>query len=952
MNCLRLFIAAIALCCYSSLHARQYTTSDQLISNTVYAAYRDFRGYMWFGTDKGAVRFDGRSFKNYTLLDGLGDNNIFNFYEDRQRRLWLYSFNGVNCFIRNDSVFNAGNDPLLKRMPVIPNQAVMTETNDTTLYIGYYSGVVLRLRGLNVDTVHSPSPGLFGLSVLYFSGDTLKMVAKEEIRSVVDKRIVKRETFYSGIGRLHKGSLYAPDIKGLKVYRNMKLMAEYDDKRLNWDNILHTYVNEEGDILCGTYDGLLIIDHDTQKPEAVLKNLKVTCVQQDLSGNYWVTTIGNGIYRLNAAFTDMRPMSEANQAKIFFNGNQQVFFTRNDEVFVYTPASGTERLPLRLRGGFEPLYYNPGVLLYRYYSFRSELMDIKSGAVKKICHSSAFLKNVHECDSDRLLLTIHGTGRDRYLLYNALLEDNDYRVCHTVCFRKRITAAQYNPVNRCCYVLTRTALYEYNVDNYRMRRLDTFTGTDPLDLFLIGNRLIVPANDRSQMVYTFGDRPARKRIFTDVVIYASYRLKQGRYLVKTNKGYLLSAPAAREETLPAFKVLEYPFRSTEIVDIYPLGDSLLCNADDQLFLFDQDLLNRKMDRPDVFIEQVTINGRTYPANNIVIRNQSTCNAELTLGTLRFSNAESHYQYRVLHKGDTTPWYRSNAGKINLLLSEYDAYHLYVRSVSENGSASATKMITFQMLPPFYHSWWFRLCELLAGIGVVAGIVYGYGRRRKARYEQELNYMQLEYRSVNSLLNPHFIFNAINNIQGLIGDQQGEKANEYLHLLSRLIRQNIENLRFTLIPLKKELELIDHYVYLQNLRFNNGISLLVHNNLPPQDSCQIPPLLIHTFIENAIVHGYDSDVGSLTIALELDLSTDDYLIIKVTDNGVGCDHHKATTPLTDKTSLGIDSINQRLQRLSSFYKLHYSINIADLADRGGKGTEVLLTLYARLAERVG
>lgn len=945
-HCLFLFLSL--LCC-QYVSARQYTTSDKLISNTVYRSYSDSKGYMWFGTDKGAVRYDGRSFRNYTLLDGLGDKDIFNFYEDKQKRLWLFSFNGANCFIRNDSVFNAGNDPLLKKMPVIPYPVVIVEADDGCLCFGYKSGMIIRLRGNDMDTINVAFHRMDALVHLYYSGDTLKAISKKAITSIIGTHIVKDDTFNAGACYLNKNVIYAPDIKGLKVYHHMKIVRQYNNERLNWDNMISMYVNDEDDIFCCTYDGLWIINHRTQQPEVILKNLKTTSVVRDISGNYWVTTIGNGIYCLNAAFLEMRSLGNERYDNTFYCGNRQVFFTKNDRLFVYDAAvPGVTALPLRFIGGIEPLYYTPRMLLYRYYSFHSWLMNTTNGARKELDLHTGFLKNVYECDSQRLIMTVFNQGR--YLLWNTIRKAGHIQVCDSVFFRERITTAKYNPECKCFYVLTRQALYEYHVDDYRLKRLDTFSDKEPLDLFLINNHVIVPVNDMSVMVYVSGNAAFKKRMMMDMVIYACYRLKNRRYLVKSNKGFLLSDPVNSESIFPRFRKVEYPFSSADIDELYPLGDSLLCNVDNQLFLFDQSLLNRTMQHPNLFIEQFAINSKASPINDIAVQRLSTCNVTLTLSALYFNNAANSYQYRVINGSDTTPWFGSTVNKINLLLSQYGTHRIYIRAVSENGNFSATKMVSVQLVPPFYYSWWFILCELAAGMLILLYGVYLYNKRRKRRYEQEIDYMQLEYRSVNSLLNPHFIFNAINNIQGLVSEQQGEKANEYLHLLSRLIRQNIENLQFTLIPLKKELELVTHYVYLQNLRFNNHIHFLVHDHLPHTD-IHIPPLLIHTFVENAIVHGYRSDIAFFTIVLELDLSTDDYLIVKVTDNGLGYHHRTTDTSLADKTSLGIDSIRKRLHRLSSFHKLNYSVNITDLASRGGRGTEVLLTLYARLAELV-
>src|SRR6185437_6405992 len=166
------------------------------------------------------------------------------------------------------------------------------------------------------------------------------------------------------------------------------------------------------------------------------------------------------------------------------------------------------------------------------------------------------------------------------------------------------------------------------------------------------------------------------------------------------------------------------------------------------------------------------------------------------------------------------------------------------------------------------------------IMLLVGVINLFYAKRKKVFIKELNYLHLEHKAINSLLNPHFIFNSINNIQELINNDSKEQANNYLITLSKMIRQNLENLQFDLISIEKELNLVRNYVSLQNLRFNDRIRLVVNNETNSSEEIFIPPLLIHTFIENAIVHGFKGDIEDFNIVVNVSLSTDDYLIITV------------------------------------------------------------------------
>src|SRR5690349_4124671 len=78
-----------------------YTMSEGLPSNTVYDAYRDRNGFMWFSTDKGLARYNGISFETFTIADGLPDDEVFYCREDGLGRLWIFCYSGKLCFYQN-----------------------------------------------------------------------------------------------------------------------------------------------------------------------------------------------------------------------------------------------------------------------------------------------------------------------------------------------------------------------------------------------------------------------------------------------------------------------------------------------------------------------------------------------------------------------------------------------------------------------------------------------------------------------------------------------------------------------------------------------------------------------------------------------------------------------------------------------------------------------------------
>jgi LytS/YehU family sensor histidine kinase len=224
----------------------------------------------------------------------------------------------------------------------------------------------------------------------------------------------------------------------------------------------------------------------------------------------------------------------------------------------------------------------------------------------------------------------------------------------------------------------------------------------------------------------------------------------------------------------------------------------------------------------------------------------------------------------------------------------------------------------------------------------------YIRKKKLAFRAELEHMQLEHKAINALLNPHFLFNVVNNIQDLINTGSRESANNYLATMSKMIRQNMENLQFNLIPVINELELISNYIRLQNLRYQDRIQLVLTHGLDDPTEIVLPPLLLHTFVENAIIHGFRPDQPVFTIQISISLTINDYLSVQITDDGQGLPERPEQS--RGKTSLGIDFNRKRLQRISEFYKVGFHMDLQNRTD-GQKGAAVNIILYARFARLI-
>lgn len=146
--------------------------------------------------------------------------------------------------------------------------------------------------------------------------------------------------------------------------------------------------------------------------------------------------------------------------------------------------------------------------------------------------------------------------------------------------------------------------------------------------------------------------------------------------------------------------------------------------------------------------------------------------------------------------------------------------------------------------------------------------------------------ELKQRLLLTQMNPHFIFNSVDNIQSLIHSNKDEEAINYLNKFSKLTRQILENSRENYISLSEELNMLDNYMTIQKLLYNNNFAhtLTVDESIDPE-SVLLPPMLTQPFIENAIRHGLKNKTQGGVVNVRFYMN-DGQLFFEVTDNGGG------------------------------------------------------------------
>lgn len=246
------------------------------------------------------------------------------------------------------------------------------------------------------------------------------------------------------------------------------------------------------------------------------------------------------------------------------------------------------------------------------------------------------------------------------------------------------------------------------------------------------------------------------------------------------------------------------------------------------------------------------------------------------------------------------------------------YTLRSRACVKGQHCAEAAPVTLKVLTPYWMTDRFRylmmglaVLLLIAFFLVVLFIIRRRARRRNIRLQMERDLLELEQKALRLQMNPHFIFNTLNSIQGLIAREDPQTARMYLSKFARLMREILQNSREELITLDEELATLTHYLELARFTHENCFTYRIEIE-PGLGERMIPPLLLQPFIENAIIHGLVPQGGGEVFLAAY--RQDGRMVIVIEDNGVGMRVTEADGVGTHR-SAGLAVTRERLRLLT-------------------------------------
>ena len=939
-----------------------YTVDDGLPSNNVYHVYRDSKGYLWVTTDKGVARYNGIKFEVFNTFNGLPDNEIFIAQEDHQGRLWFGTYNGALCYYQNGIFHTAANTPFLKLPFKATNTINVSVEKDSSITITFENrNIFLNIkndyckqfrldklsfskRGFDLNTtirVNKISANRYAL-INASKTATIDSVGNMESVQDINTRTDTKDPIY--ITATHAQDQDYICNRHYLFSSEAKQLLEFKKRLWDYSLLYSFYFNHDHYFSC-TSNGLFINDSIQ-----VLKGLRVSSITQDISGNYWVSTLDNGIYCINEHFNDHIIFNNTNtelvKYSVYKNGSLYFATVNNilyslhhgivDCIFNYNEYNHT-----RVQFQNSPAFFiDNNNHYFSFYNNTNTNIDLATG--KKTVKSPVNLV-------DNQVKHIASSGdsvylqRDRNVFYVDYPHANNKKTVNCILvsglqFGDRIFGLVGAPDGSVWYSTIKNMFKIINGHGTLQPQFNnlTFKTFDFFNKYMIGythdNVLLLCSNVNGKIAI---DTIPHQNCIWDKF----YTLDTTHILLSTNNLYrvLTINPAGSTEKF-SVSIVADPFVPAQSESICSDGTNCYFLKKGSITSVSISSLMAKPAPAELFFTHLKTGKKTYSINNTLqIPFSESGNIAILFSTLSFGSKNISYQYCVSKKNQDY-WINLKGEEISLLNSGWGRYTVKIRAKNISGIYSAPVSFVLDIAKPFWASWWF----ITVVSSIVFIIIYSIIRtrikyvlsKREKEHDTEIKFMRTEYKALNALMNPHFIFNAMNNVQGLINRDDKLSANESLRVFADLIRQNMHNVSKELIPLQKEMDLVLNYILLEKMRFKELFNYQI--NISPDldiSDIMVPPLLIQPLVENSIKHGVLPMQSTDSFVHVNIYERKNILFIEVIDNGVGINHTENKDQLHE--SFGLGNIRTRLQKLSLMQDREISFTIAEVAGENGK-----------------
>ena len=944
--------------------ARNYSTEQGLPSPEVYFAFEDSKGYMWFGTDNGASRFDGYDFKNYGASEGLTSNVVFDIMEDTLGQIWFGTMTGEAFFLKGDTILPYRYNHLVLQYKHRYSEAhlhylgrdgttffelddfgILKISNDgkidsittevTCARLSYQeegfmetANVYTRYRGhKNYDFWQKKlnQNSQVYLEMVHSDGQRFKFILPEgkgNIGGMDIQKLPNDDYLY-----ISNGDLYG-------MHRNQILW-----KRPHLARVINIIIGSNETIwFCQNDGGGLRRYKDIEalqadKYELYFSGLSISNMWEDSRGGYWITTIEKGVFYI----PDFQILTYGTACGLPIEYVTSVAFKNKEELFVglhngqiyglsifdhqlkklgmgntsmHTPSLFYDKERELLWAG--AFYFEGNNKKYTTYQdpYGSEPVayntisfdNIQVNSKRKLYGNGGFSGiQIIDMDQDKLIYSTAETPLGgRYYAIHCDQQDRIWVTNDEGLFELK-DSLLFRPPN----------IPAHPAFHSRIEALDQIRNS----IFVLGTKgLGVIIWDRKNIIQITEKDGLTSNMLEDIHVDA--------------------ADDIWASTLNGLNKINIDNNGTVKVRSYTVANGLPSNEvyktrtyEEQVWLCTSGgLVNLKESAVDTLaaiprIQTITVNDLSIEADQNTEFDYEDNNITFKYLTINYrQNGEIPYRYRL---AENAAWQNTKNRSVNYPALAKGNYHFEVQAQNQDCYWSDSASYRFSINPPWWDTTWFKaLCVI--GVGLVGYSVYKYrtnqlrkeNERQLQMIDMERQLTDLEKSALQAQMNPHFIFNSLNSIQNFILKNDGQKAVEFLSRFAKLVRHNLNASVEGEVLLEEEVNNLDNYLALEQERFEHRFTyeIAVDESLK-NELIEFPPMLVQPYVENAVIHGLSKKMVAGKIEISFQKNQNELLVI-VRDNGVGYREDQTDKQNERHKSVGMSITRKRLELLGA------------------------------------
>ncbi len=914
----------------------------QLPTKTIYDMLADRQGRIYLGTDKGLFRFNGKTVQKIPFADAK-QADFTTIREDRLGRIWGLNFAKQVFYLENDTLrsfpFAAGE-----------SQGALVNFDFTEKYVW-----IATSRALVAYTLLDFKP-VFTKKFEKFDDYLVDMISyQNHIKLYVYGAVFtldEQMRFTSETTSIKEESRFFLQDDKLYCLQRKEAPRHY----MVWDSPTKPFWVQKADLptsvflyhacathtktwLCTRQGGYLFLP-ESGKTILVFPDKNITDILQDFQGNYWISTLNEGLWVCSDLQNTYYPLTQlegtSNELQSLFVHGEELYAGLTNGHIWRTPQAQPSQwqdvgkvsdaevrrvsfhptLPLMVthKGVFDlqgqlkvPFKKYALKDAYFYTAGKRELLliTLSSGFywIDLLASMEATPQKIMGCDLD--------TIRSR----------DFQRPAYTKFMLQRYYCAVADVANQKFWAGTDIGLYEY--DSTGKETLLQVAGKS-----IIARQLLVDGQARlwvstfqqglflienQRVVAHFQEGKDLKSNFMRKMI-----LQGDRLWISTDAeiGYINTQNLKFQEILTQNGIDFYP---TEKGIWVALSRGIVFMAGEQARILPEPRLLpvRKVGKASFEVEALHYKNPTQVALHYRLKGND---------------------WRIVKEPQTLLDYNE------LPKGEYD---IEVFAQDETTKArSKTQIIHFKIPARWWETWGWYLVVLAAVSALIFGLTYSFfeRKRKKQLLKEQLWISQLK--ALRAQMNPHFLYNILNTVQGLVYSNRKTEAGELLGNFSDLMRKSLQTSENAYISLRDELDILSLYLLLEKARFDESFAYeLAYPNMQGYIHLKIPSMLIQPFVENALNHGLLHKKGVKDLRVHFDIkpeATHYALTVTIDDNGVGRQASAEINQRFQKKSLGFATraTSQRIELLNLDPKNYIACHIHDKV----QGTKVEITIH--------